>query len=74
MQTGRAGLMRRRKSGIFNALEGGHLDAALFGADASKAKSVGETARTDKPTLPRRSRLGWRGKTSATERGETRST
>ncbi len=49
-----------RLSGIFKALDGGHLDGAVFGSDRAAAKKRAADRETVKSRIPRLSR-GWRG-------------
>lgn len=58
---------------IFKALDGGHLDDALFGTRSNGPKSGTRDAKNVSARETRRSRLPWVGKSISVERKESRS-
>lgn len=59
---------------IFKALDGGHLDDALFGSQAGRAPKLDRNAKKETARPVRRSRLLWGSKETVAEPGEGRHT
>lgn len=60
-----------KKKSILSALEGGHLDASLFGSQVTKVNEGDKDAQDEPSRFSRRNRFGGRGKGAAASRGKT---
>ena len=64
--------MTRKTKSIFNALDGGHLDQALFRSQSSGDETEVKDDQAQPKNIPRRRRLLWGGARRSAARGQTR--
>ena len=63
--------MAIKKKSIFSALDGSHLDSALFGSHVSTTKKGDENAKNEPTRFPRRNSLRRRSQNAAADRNKT---
>lgn len=63
--------MAVKKKSIFSALDGSHLDSALFGSHVSKTNKGDKNAQNEQTRVSRRNGLRRGGQNTASDRGKT---